>query len=277
MRRLHVLCAIAAGILALAPFSAALAAQSPQYMSSEPANGAELHEAPEVVKVAFTEPLDASSELRVFACGKRVDDGKTTVSLNQMEVGLASGPSGIYEARWVAKGLGGITGSSAGFIEFSVGHSKPTCNGSGHGPAHGSGHGSGSGDGEGGGHEGEGHQGSGESHSGISSEGGSHNPGSTHPGSSSHSGTSHSSTGPSNDSHSGGSGHDGGGSGRSTNGHGPSHGGDATPQDEGVSNPDLAFGSGPLSIPTPEPGAIILALAACIGLGVTGGWLARLV
>lgn len=290
MRRRTIFSAFAAGMLALAPFSAALAAptSSPQYVSSEPTNGAELHEAPEVVKVAFTEPLDASSELRVFACGTRVDDGETTVSLNQLEVKLTFGPSGIYQARWVAKGLGGITGSSAGFIEFSVGHGKASCEG--HGSGHGGGHkDGGKGHGGGGGHEGEGHEGSG---SGGSHSEGTHSSGSSASGSSGHSGTSHSAeggaSGHSSSGHSGtstqGRGH---GSGHSSNGsdkengspsvHGSGHGESTGADTEGTSNPDLASGGGPLPIPTPEAGAIFLALAACVGLGVTGGWLARLV
>ena len=285
MRRSTIVCAIAAGILALAPFSAAVAAAAPQYTSSDPANGAELHEAPAAVSVSFSEPLDAESELRVFACGKRVDDGGSTVTLNELEVSLASGPTGLYEARWVAKGFGGVTGTSAGLIEFTVGHGEVSCgdhgshgghDGKGKGGHDGKGHG-----GEGNGHEGKGHSGSGHSGSGHS-EGSGHS-GSGHSGSgTSHSSGSHSS----GSSHSASDGHSDGGHGSGgdhgkgkgkSKGHGANHGNSETPADDEVAgNPNFAA-DGPLPIPTPEAGAVVLALLACIGLGITGGWLARLV
>lgn len=274
MRRLSIASSIAAGILALAPFSAALAAQAPQYTSSDPANGAELHKAPESVSVTFTEPLDADSVLKVFACGKRVDAGDSAVTLNEVEVALASGPTGKYEARWVAIGFAGITGSSEGSIEFTVGHGDVSCAGSGHGSGHGSGKGSGNGgSGHGSGHQGSGQEGSG-GHQGSSHESGS---GSTH------SGTSHTSgsTSLSGGGHSAsGSGHSGSnhGNGQSKSGgdegHGSGHGGQ--PEDA-AGNPNFAANGGPLPIPTPEAGAVLLALFACVGLGITGGWLARLV
>lgn len=290
MRRSSIVCAIAAGTLALAPFSAALAAAAPQYISSDPANGAELHEAPESVSVSFSEPLDAESELRVFACGKRVDEGNSTVTLNQLEVSLASGPTGLYEARWVAEGFGGVTGSSAGLIEFSVGHGDVSCGGSGHGRHGGSGKGHGGGgeghSGSGSGHEGGGsgqsgsgnsHSGSGSSHSGSGTSG-SHSSGSTHS-SGGHSGGASSSSDHGSGKHSSGSGKHGSGHGEGKDkGHGEGHGssGSETTGEETAGNPNFAA-DGPLPITTPEAGAVLLALFACIGLGVTGGWLARLV
>lgn len=277
MRRLSIASSIAVGILALAPFSAALASQAPQYISSDPAGGAELHEAPSSVSVSFSEPLDADSELHVFACGKRVDAKDSAVTLNEIEVSLASGPTGKYEVHWTAVGFGGITGTSEGSIGFSVGHGKVTCDGPGHGSGHGgkgggkhegSGHGSGGGSGhEGSGHQGSGHQGSGHSSGSGSSHSGS---GSSHTGGSSHSGGgSHSA---SDGDHSGGHGKDD----KSESGHGSGHG-TSTTEDPAAGNPNFASDGGPFPIPTPESGAVILALVACLGLGITGGWLARLV
>ena len=274
MRRLSIASSIAAGILALAPFSAAVAAPAPQYTSSDPADGAELHEAPETVSVTFTEPLDAKSELKVFACGKRVDSGTSSVTLNKLEVDLASGPTGKYQARWIATGFAGITGNSEGSIDFTVGHGNVSCDGSGHGPGHGSGKGSGhQGSGHQGSEHGSGHQGSGNEssgHQGSSHQSGS---GSTHSGSGHTSGSSSHGT----DHSAGGNGHSGKGhgDGKEDSGHGSGHG--AEQPEDAAGNPNFASNDGPLPIPTPEAGAVLLALFACVGLGITGGWLARLV
>ena len=282
MRRSTILFALAAGISALAPFTAAFAGplevgpvapiaevsndRSPQYISSDPVNGAQLHEAPEVVKVAFTEPLDAASELKVFACGKRVDDGKTVVSLNQLEVRLDSGPQGIYQARWVAKGLAGLTGSSDGFIEFSVSHTKASC-ASGHGSSHGPGGGEHVSSGEGGAGQG------GASHGG--SHGSESTAGSSHSTVSGHRGTSSMTTSQTAGGHPSGLGGRSDQAEGSTKGSEDGSGGDETTVTP--ANPALAASSsGSTSIPAPEAGAILLALAVCIALGVSGGWLARL-
>jgi methionine-rich copper-binding protein CopC len=267
MRRRSFASLIAAGMLALVPLGAASAAAAPAYTSSDPADGAELHEAPASVSVTFSEPLDPGSELKVFACGKRVDAGETTVTINELEVELASGPTGKYEARWVATGLAGVTGTSEGAISFSVGHGQVSCSGSGH-----EGHGSGN-KGEHGGHKDPGgnHEGGEHSDSGHSNT--------THSGSG-HSGTSaHSGTG----SHSSSSAHSS--SGHKDSGHGGNHemdhdkagneDGPADANDGG--NHEFASDNGPLPIPTPEAGAVLLALVACVGLGVAAGWLARLV
>lgn len=305
MRRFTIVSLFAAGMLALVPFSAALAASAPSYISSSPEDGAELSEAPDSVTVTFSEPLDAESELRIFHCGKRIDSGDSTVTVNEIRASLAAGPVGMYEARWVVEGFGGVTGGSSGFISFHVGDHHSGCSGSGHGGGHGSGgHGSGghgSGGHGGGGHSGgdgsggKGHGGSGHSGSGGS---GSHS-GSDHSGS----GSSGSHSGSSGSSHSSGTGHSAGaagsggdhGSGKhsgkshsgkshSGKGHGSdevkgaAHGSDHGDDSETASGTqDFASDGGPLGIPTPEPGAVLLALVACIGLGVSAGWLARLV
>lgn len=299
MRRLTIFSAFAAGMLALAPFSAALASPSspypsasfaessdaPQYISSEPVNGTQVHEAPKVVKVAFSEPLDPSSKLRVFACGERVDDGKVTVSLNQLEVGLASGPTGIYEASWIANGLAGMTGTSEGFIEFAVGHEdNPSCAGAGHPPGHGGGEDASSGHGgSGGSHEGDSDEGASHestSHEGTSHEGasgashlGAGDPGATHSGastSSSHQGNTHSTGAGGSQNHSSGS------DDSQSQTHGSENGDHTSPTDEALGSTDLAASGAPLPVPTPEAGVVFFALITCIGLGISGGWLARL-
>jgi methionine-rich copper-binding protein CopC len=157
-------------LLVLLWASHALAAGAPQYVSSDPAKGESLHEAPERVEVTFSEPLDPSSDMAVSdECGRRVDDGQVEVVATQMSVGIEKQPAGKYTVEYTAVGIGGVTGSAGGSYSFSV-HRGPTCPG---GPGHG-GHGNGH-NGTDGGEQGHGHDrgehdpsvhGSGEAHEG---------------------------------------------------------------------------------------------------------------
>jgi methionine-rich copper-binding protein CopC len=118
-------------VLALAtiPASVALAQVAPQYMDSEPADGAEMHKAPDTVTVTFSEPLDESSKMIVKDhCGNRLDDGRVTVSLNELSVGIKDKPAGHYMVTYAAVGLGGITGTTQGTFSFKV-HAGTGCDG----------------------------------------------------------------------------------------------------------------------------------------------------
>jgi len=109
------------------------AAAAPQYVGSEPAAGAEMHEAPNEVSITFSEPLDASSEIKVFdECDRRLDDGNTLVDLNPttMRVGIDLKPSGPYKVAYDATGVAGVTGTTSGTFKFVV-HGGPGCDGGG--------------------------------------------------------------------------------------------------------------------------------------------------
>jgi len=275
MRRVMLgLALFAAALWAAAPAVASAANVAPQYVSSDPEDGAELHDgAPERVSFTFSEPLDDSSEIQVRdECGRRVDDGKTEVELNSMSVALAQKPSGRYEAFYKARGVGGLTGESLGGITFTV-HGGPSCGGAsgGHGQ-----HGNGEPN-KNGGHEGHGGNGSGK-HEGM-------NHGGTGSGSSrSHSG---SHAGGTTGGHSGahaasGGGHVANGGGGHGEGHGPAHkDGNNEPQVGGggdreePTEPSALAAPGDAPLPAPEGSAVLLALAACAGVGLLGGWVVR--
>jgi methionine-rich copper-binding protein CopC len=126
------------------------AAAAPDYLSSEPENGAMLEEAPSEVSVTFDEPIDPDSSLSVSdECGRKLDDGNVQVNPNSMSVGIALKPSGTYTVTYFVKGLGGVTGQQTGTFSFMV-HSGQACDGGG-------GHG---------GHGGEGNDGGGNDHGG---------------------------------------------------------------------------------------------------------------
>lgn len=135
--------------------------RAPQYQSSEPADGAELHQPPDEVTVTFSEPLDSSSQLLISnECGEAIDDGTTEVFGTEMSIGIAEQPSGRYLVDYEAVGLAGLTGTTRGQFSFVV-HAGRSCEGSGDGhQGHGgggngdhNGHGDG---GQGGDHEGHG-------------------------------------------------------------------------------------------------------------------------
>lgn len=125
------------------PAGIAAAAIAPEYVSSEPEEGAKLHEAPEEVSITFSEPLDPDSTMKVEdECGNQVDDKQVEVSLNEMRVGIAKTPSGHYIVTYAAVGVGNVTGTTNGQFHFQVLHGA-ACDGSG-GHKHGNGkHGNG--------------------------------------------------------------------------------------------------------------------------------------
>lgn len=161
---------VGAAALALVVVWAAPALAAPQRLSAEPEPGAELHEPPAEVRLTFSEPLDESSEIRVFdECKRRLDDGSTVVELNEMSVDLKLGPTGVYRVVYLAAGLSGSTQEA---YQFTVLHGGKSCDGSsgGHGGHDGDGDGNGGGGGDGGhgGHGGSG-SGSGDDHDGHGS------------------------------------------------------------------------------------------------------------
>ena len=120
--------ALAFVVLLTAPAGAALAL-APQYVSSEPEDGAKLHQAPDEVRATFSEPLDPSSEMIVEDhCGNRLDDGNVEVSANEMAVGIEKKPSGHYMVTYAAVGLAGATGTTNGEFSFMV-HAGKACDG----------------------------------------------------------------------------------------------------------------------------------------------------
>ena len=134
----------------------------PTYLSSEPASGEQLHQAPQEVSVSFSEPLDQSSQLQIVdECGAPVNSGNTAVFGNEMSTGIVRTPSGTYTVEYKATGVGGVSGTTNGSFGFVV-HAGTACDGS-SGGHHGGGHSGGNGGGGGGGHGG--HQG-GSDHSG---------------------------------------------------------------------------------------------------------------
>lgn len=122
-----VLVAATAGAWIAGSFPAPAAAQSPPgYQSSQPAKDAMLDHPPSEVTVTFDQPLDSSSWMNVLdECGKEIDSGAATISLNEMTVGVGKTPSGMYKVVYKAVGIAGATGSSTSTFEFMVHHGKP--------------------------------------------------------------------------------------------------------------------------------------------------------
>jgi methionine-rich copper-binding protein CopC len=248
--RARLLASVAAVTVALwAP--QALAGGAPEYVSSEPAKGEELHEAPERVEITFSEPLDPSSDLAVADdCGRRVDDGDVEILATQMSVGVAKQPAGKYTVRYSAVGLAGATGSSRGDYSFTV-HAGPACPG---GSAH-QGHGGGGGAGAHDGHEGDAHA----------------------TGDHEHHGEDHSVTSGDHD-HTvavgGAHGHDGlGHVGQHEPGdrHGDDHGGNDRVE---IATPRRLVGP-PLTSQPPGASTAVLALVLAGVFGISGGWVLR--
>lgn len=152
---------VVAAVTLMLAGSAGAAERAPQYQSSEPADGEELHQAPSEVTVTFSEPLDASSQLAVTdECGNDIDDGATEVFGTDMTIGIRATPSGKYRVDYQATGIAGITGTTRGRFSFVV-HAGKSCDGAGGHEGHGGGeegrggHGGHAGNGNGGtGHEG---------------------------------------------------------------------------------------------------------------------------
>lgn len=123
-------------LLVAAPAVASRAAP-PGYQSSEPSDGAAVHEAPDRVEVTFDQPLDDASNLTITdECDRRVDDGATEVFGNSMSVALKQKPSGEYRVAYVARGIGGLTGTNEGRFTF-IAHTGKSCGDSGGEPHHG--------------------------------------------------------------------------------------------------------------------------------------------
>src|SRR5687767_9271763 len=119
MRKL--LTAGCAGLLVLLAAWPAAASQAaaPRYVSSEPSDGAKLHEAPQRVEVTFDQPLDESSSLSIVdECERDIDDNQTVVDGTTMSIGVAETPAGMYHVEYVAEGLGGVTGREEGMFMF---------------------------------------------------------------------------------------------------------------------------------------------------------------
>jgi methionine-rich copper-binding protein CopC len=124
----YVLAALAVGAWAAGPLTGAAGARllAPTYQSSEPERDAMMDEPPSEVTVTFSEPLDPSSVMTVLdECGNDVDDGPATITLNEMRVGIAKTPSGMYKVVYRAVGVGGITGTTGGNFEFMVHNGRP--------------------------------------------------------------------------------------------------------------------------------------------------------
>ena len=257
MRRLALAAVI--GVLALASMPAAAQARlAPQYVSSEPSDGEELHKAPDNVSIEFSEPLDQSSRIVVTdECGRRVDDGSTEVFANTMEVGLESKARGHYEVAWLAVGLGGVSGRTAGDLEFHV-HMGEACGddaGPGHG-GHGPGHG---GPGENGKHEDKHQQG----HKGSRHDPTGHDQHTTQ--TSTHDGHGQDAGGHARHDASMGK-HDAGEHDRHTDHAGQDAGPDSRPLED----------AGPARFPAADAAAAITGLILAVGLGLLGGWYLRI-
>ena len=129
MRKLLAGCYAVLLVVAVAVPAVASQPAPPRYQSSEPSDGATVHQPPDRVEVTFDQPLDDSSSLGIKdECGRTVDDGSTEVDGNSMSIGVAEKPSGDYHVEYTAVGLGGLTGRSEGHFTFTAHGGKP-CDG----------------------------------------------------------------------------------------------------------------------------------------------------
>ena len=270
-------CLAAAFLAALMAAPAGAAPMAPSYVSSQPEDGEELHEAPERVEVTFSEPLDESSQLSVEdSCGRKVDTGEVSVDGSTMSVGIALKPSGHYQVSYTATGVAGVTGSTEGGFHFMV-HFGEACGKDG-GVKGGNGghnnHGGNGGNNTGGGNQHNNHGGGG---------GTDHNTG----GGGGHTSSGHTTTGGTS-THSGMSGHDssmgaggrdhsemqhGGGHKKKEKSHGKhnAHRKPKTPDDPG----GRTIAAGPGRPVPPDGRAVLLALGFSLALGSVGGWFLR--
>ena len=259
MRKLLTGCyAVLLVLLAAWPVAASQGAP-PRYVSSDPSDGEELHQAPERVQVTFDQPLDESSTLRVLdECQREIDGDQTEVVGNTMSIEVAKTPSGMYHVEYLARGIGGITGEEDGMFMFTV-HAGRAC---------------GKGDDKGTEHSG--HDRGGSEHEARHESGG---------GGDQNAGT------PMNDDHSsvpkhaaidgGGSETHGQGADRSISSHGGGTHNDSTDEDvadqasggeiPGITSSDTAR----RLLTRADSGTLLLSLALCLGLGVAGGAILR--
>src|SRR5688500_13209980 len=154
---------------------AAPALAAPTMLSSDPAEGDEMHAPPGQVTIEFSEPLQSSSGMTVTdGCDNEVSEGDARIvgtAMNELNVVIGDAPHhGIYTVEYVATG---VTGTATGSFTFVV-HGGTECDGSGGG--HHGGDGDGDGHGGGGGHDGGGHGGGGD-HDGMGGGGGNHDEG----------------------------------------------------------------------------------------------------
>lgn len=265
MRKLAIGCyAVLLVLLVAAPAMASRIA--PEYQSSEPSDGAAMHEAPDEVEVTFSEPLDPGSSVTVSdACDNQVDDGATQVSGTTMSVGLEEKPSGRYLVEYVARGIGGLTGETEGSFSF-IAHGGPACDG---GKAGHQGHDPGDGN-QGNGNHGSGNHGNG--NRGTGNHGGADHDDEGHSTGSTGSGTDHSTMGTSG--HTNG---DAGASGsHSEGGHsGGTH--DARPAASGPETIDGITSSDTQRelLTRADSTTLLISLALCAALGILGGVVLR--
>lgn len=267
-------CIAAAFIAALVVAPASAGEIAPEYVSSEPSDGEELHRAPDRVEVTFSEPLDESSELAVEdGCGRTVDDGQVAVDGNTISVGISKKPSGHYQVSYSASGLAGITGTTNGGFHFMV-HFGEKCSGDG-GGGHAN-HGGKKKNDKNDGHDGHGGNTGGGSHDGSGS--GDHST-SDH---STTTGTTHGDDHMTTSDHS----MSGPGDRNEHNKHGNRHGKNKRhgkhrdhvkqpqePDDGATDDPTFAAGDGaPIE---PDGRAVLFALVFSLALGSVGGWFLR--
>jgi methionine-rich copper-binding protein CopC len=271
-KRMRISLAVRAFLLGLALLclAAAPAFAAPQILSTDPEEGAELHQPPAQVSIEFSEPLEDSSDIDVTDdCGLRVDRGEAQISgtaSNVLSIAIHDAPHhGNYTVHYVATG---VTGTATGSYEFFV-HGGVGCDGGGQGH---DGHGGGGGDGDGG-HDG-GHDGGGGGHGG----GG----GTDHDGHDGTDGGDHDDTAGHDDMSSD---HDGAGKhaemghkdmkhsdmkhpGKHKNRH------DRHAQNGG-GGPTLASGGDDVPVDIPTGTTVVIALSLAIVLGMLGGWVLR--
>jgi methionine-rich copper-binding protein CopC len=252
-----------AALLVLLVAAPAVASQAapPQYQSSEPSDGATVHQPPDRIEVTFDQPLDEASRLTVRdECGRQIDDGSTEVSGSTMSVALEQKPAGEYHVAYVARGIGGLTGTNDDHFMFTA-HAGPSCGKKGHG-----------------GHHPPNHSGNHDP-----KNGGNHDPnhGDDHNGSN-HSGTDHSGTDHSGTDHSTASGHDEGYAAASGSSHDDhvgnsskdhSDGNHTTAADdfEGITSSDTSRNL----LTRANSTTLLISLFLCAALGILGGAVLR--
>ena len=96
--------------------------QSPMYITSNPQSGATVSSAPSSVSVTFSQPLDASSKLRVIDhCGDRVDGGRPQITANQISVSIPGmAEAGKFVVLYTAVGPQGLTGATTNGFTFTA-------------------------------------------------------------------------------------------------------------------------------------------------------------
>jgi methionine-rich copper-binding protein CopC len=253
----------AALLVLLVAAPAVAQAAPPQYQSSEPSDGATVHEPPDRIEVTFDQPLDEASNLTITdGCDRRIDDGATEVSGSSMSVALEQKPSGEYHVAYVARGIGGLTGTSDGHFTFTA-HAGESCGkgGGAHHPGmnHPGNHDPGKGT--------ENHGKHGNDHSGTDHSSTGHS-------STDHSGTDHSTASGHDDGHSSGTGssHDEQGAGHSNGNHSNGNHTTAAADDfDGITSSDTSRNL----LTRANSTTLLISLFLCAALGILGGAVLR--